>query len=46
VFGNRDAAVDSMLDRLESHYLIDGRKLGSTRIVELLEFLHTRGVVG
>ena len=44
VFGDRDAAVDSMLDRLESHYLIDGRQLGSTRIVELLEFLQARGV--
>lgn len=46
VFGDRDAAVESMLDRLESHYLIDARQLGSTRIVALLEFLQARGVIG
>jgi hypothetical protein len=46
VFGDRNSAVDSMLDRLESHYLIDARQLGNTRIVELLEFLQARGVAG
>ena len=46
VFDDRDAEVAEMLDRLEAHYLIDGRSLGSTRIVDLLEFLESRGVSG
>src|SRR5438132_10490802 len=37
--GNRDLEVATMLDRIETHYRIDGRLAGSTRIVELLEFL-------
>jgi hypothetical protein len=37
--------VEAMLDRLEAHYLIDGR-IGSTCIVDLLEFLRERGVTG
>ncbi len=39
-------AVDRMLDRLEAHYLVDARIIGSTRIVQLLEFLQSRGVTG
>lgn len=38
------AELEEMSDRLEAHYLIDGRELGSTRIVALLEFLQSRGV--
>lgn len=37
-------AVERMLDRLEAHYLVDARVIGSTRIVQLLEFLQSRGV--
>jgi len=46
LFGDRAAAVESMLDRLEAHYLIDARALGSTRIVELLSFLAEHSVRG
>jgi hypothetical protein len=45
-FGDRMAEVQVMLDRLEGHYLIDDRGAGSTRIVDLLEFLRDRGVTG
>lgn len=38
--------VERMLDRLEAHYLMDARVIGSTRIVQLLEFLQSRGVTG
>lgn len=41
--GDRARAVEEMLDRVERHDLIDARVLGSTRIVELLEFLAARG---
>lgn len=44
VAGDPDEAVETMLDRLEGHYLIDARVVGSTRIVHLLEFLAARGV--
>jgi hypothetical protein len=46
-FGN-DATpeVERMLDRIETHYLVDVRVIGSTRIVQLLEFLQARGVTG
>jgi len=37
--GNRDLEVAEMLDRMATHYQIDGRLAGSTRIVVLLEFL-------
>lgn len=37
-------SVERMLDRLEAHYLVDARVIGSTRIVQLLEFLQSRGV--
>jgi hypothetical protein len=46
VFGDRQDEVAAMLNRLERHYLIDGRLAKSTRIVELLEFLQLRGVAG
>lgn len=46
VFGEREVQVAAMLDRLEVHYLIDSRAAKSTRIVELLEFLQSRGVTG
>jgi hypothetical protein len=36
--------LEQALDRLEAHYLWDGRSLGTTRIVALLEVLHERGV--
>ena len=42
---DRDAAVAMMLDRLEAHYLVDGRAIGSTRIVDLLELLASKDVV-
>ena len=37
--GDRAAEVAAMLDRLETHYRIDGRLAGSMQIVALLEFL-------
>ena len=46
VFGDHDAEVAAMLDRIEAHYLIDVRMVSSTRIVDLLEFLQSRGVTG
>lgn len=46
LMGDREAEVAAMLDRLEAHYLIDGRAAKSTRIVNLLEFLESRGVAG
>ena len=45
-FGDREAGVQAMFDRLEAHYLIDGRAAESTGIVDLLEFLRDRGVTG
>lgn len=39
-------SVERMLDRLEAHYLVDARVIDSTRIVQLLEFLQSRGVTG
>lgn len=45
-FGDREAGLAAMLDRLEAHYLVDGRAAKSTSIVELLEFLQSRGVTG
>lgn len=44
--GDHRAAVEEMLDRLEAHYLIDGRAATSTRIVDLLELLQSKGVTG
>ena len=44
--GNRDSQVAEMLDRIATHYRVDGRLAGSTRIVELLEFLASSGVTG
>jgi hypothetical protein len=38
--------VEAVLDRIERHYLVDCRAAGSTRIVDLLEFLRDRGVIG
>jgi hypothetical protein len=46
VFGHREVEVAAMLDRIEAHYLVDGRAAQSTRIIELLEFLQSRGVNG
>lgn len=43
-FGDRDVELEAMFDRLERHYLVDGRGIGSTRIVDLLEFLRSHGV--
>jgi hypothetical protein len=45
-FGDHNAEVQAMLDRLEVHYLVDGRAAGSTRIIDLLEFLQVHGVTG
>src|SRR3954470_5051574 len=42
--GTPHAELAAMLDRLEAHYLIDGRAASSTRIIDLLEFLQSRGV--
>jgi hypothetical protein len=42
--GDRSVEVEGMFDRLESHYLMDGRRVNSTRIVDLLEFLAAQGV--
>ncbi len=44
--GNRDSEVADMLNRIVTHYRIDGRLAGSTRIVELLELLASNGVTG
>lgn len=44
VFGDRDSDLAAMFDRIEAHYLIDAREAGSSRIVDLLEFLESRGV--
>ena len=44
--GNRDVEVEAMLDRIVMHYRINGRLAGSTRIVDLLEFLASNGVSG
>ena len=44
--GNRDLEVTEMLDRMAAHYGIDGRQVGSTRIVGLLEFLASKGITG
>ena len=44
--GNRDGEVADMLERIATHYRVDGRLAGSTRIVELLEFLASHGVTG
>jgi len=38
------AGVDEFFERFESHYLIDPRQIGSTRIVDLLELLERNGV--
>lgn len=38
-----DAGVADMLDRLQAHYFLDARLPGSTRIVDLLEYLESRG---
>jgi hypothetical protein len=40
----RAAEVDAFLARLREHYIVDGRQAGSTRIVDLLEFLKAHGV--
>lgn len=42
--GERRIEVAEMLDRMATHYRIDGRIVGSTRIVDLLEFLASHGV--
>ena len=44
--GNRDVGIAAMLDRIATHYRINARLAGSTRIVELLEFLRSKGVTG
>ena len=44
--GNRESEVADMLDRIVTHYRVDGRVVGSTRIVQLLEFLASHGVTG
>src|SRR5688572_40942 len=46
VTGNHEAEVAAMLDKLETHYLVDGHAANSTRVVDLLEFLQSRGVTG
>jgi hypothetical protein len=43
VTGPADEQIELMLQRLEAHYRIDGR-IGSTRIVDLLEHLRACGV--
>lgn len=40
----RRAELDTFLTRMQEHYLVDGRTVGSTRIVHLLEFLEARGI--
>lgn len=37
-------SMDEFFERFESHYLIDPRQIGSTRIVDLLELLERNGV--
>ena len=43
-FGDHREEVEVLLDRFEAHYLLDGRVARSTRIVDLLAFLQSRGV--
>jgi len=38
------AKVESALDRMDQHYLVDSRAIDSTTIVDLLELLRERGV--
>jgi hypothetical protein len=38
------AKVEMALDRMDEHFLVDSRACDSTRIVDLLEMLHERGV--
>ena len=44
VSGDREAQVAALLDRFRTHYSIGSQPLGSTRIVDLLELLASRGV--
>lgn len=44
--GDRDIEVAEMLDRIVTHYRVDGRLAGSTKIVALLEFLASNGITG
>ena len=44
--GNRDVEVAEMLDGIATCYRVDGRLAGSTRIVDLLEFLASNGITG
>ena len=41
---DRGAQVAAMLDRFRAHYLVGGQPVGSTRIIDLLEVLASRGV--
>jgi hypothetical protein len=43
---DREAEVAEMLDRMDRHYFVESRKVGSTRIVDLLEHLARSGVTG
>lgn len=40
----RRAEVDRLLTRMQEHYVVDCRGVGSTRVVDLLEFLEARGI--
>ena len=42
--GSSRDRISVTLDRVESHYFIDCRNVGSTRIVAVLEFLASSGV--
>jgi len=46
VSDDRGAEVDEILDRMDQHYFVESRGVGSTRIVDLLEFLARSGVTG
>lgn len=40
----RASEVEEMLNRMDLHYFVESRSVGSTRIVELLEYLNRSGV--
>ena len=44
--GNRDSQIAAMLDRIVTHYRVDGRLASTTRIGGLLEFLASNGATG
>lgn len=46
VSDGRGVEVAAMLDRMDKHYFVESRSVGSTRVVDLLEYLVRSGVTG